>query len=148
MNSSGKPITRFLTGDGRVFQPRTYRQNQLIFPPQWINEYAKTNSPQQIHEAPKISRLQDGRVSVSFPTETKALYPCEKCQLEGKHPSLCTHMPRRTTSCRIMGPINMISTPDLDNEFFRDILGGIYSAKWVIQKSNPTEFGPIEKAIS
>jgi len=108
MSSSGRPITRFLAGDGRVFQPRTYRQNQLIFPPQWINEYEKNNRPQQIHEVPKISRLQEGRVSVSFPTETKALYPCEKCQLEGKHPSLCTHMPRKTTSCRIMGPVTMI----------------------------------------
>ena len=27
MSSFGKPITRFLAGDGRVFQPRTYRQN-------------------------------------------------------------------------------------------------------------------------
>ena len=148
MSSSGKPITRFLTGDGRVFQPRNYRQNQFIFSPQWINEYEKSNKPQQIHDVSKISSLQKRRVSISFPTETKALYPCEKCQLEGKHLSLCTHMPKRTTSYRIMGPVTMINTPDLDNEFVRDIPGGIYSAKWVIQKSNPTEFGPIEKALN
>ena len=47
-----------------------------------------------------------------------------------------------------MGPVNMIITPDLDNEFVRDVPGGIYAAKWVIQKSNPTEFGPIEKALN
>ena len=42
----------------------------------------------------------------------------------------------------------MITTPDLDNEFIKDIPGGMYAAKWVIQKSNPTEFGPIEKAVN
>ena len=47
-----------------------------------------------------------------------------------------------------MGPVNMITTPDLDNEFIKDIPGGMYAAKWVIQKTNPTEFGPIEKAIN
>jgi len=57
-------------------------------------------------------------------------------------------MPRRTTSCRIMGPVNMITTPDLDNEFIKDIPGGLYAAKWVIQKTSPTEFGPIEKAVN
>ncbi|KAK9208675.1 hypothetical protein WN944_001035 [Citrus x changshan-huyou] len=49
-SKSGKPITRFLAGERRVIQPRTYRQNQLVFPPQWINEYEKNNKPQQIHE--------------------------------------------------------------------------------------------------
>ena len=47
-----------------------------------------------------------------------------------------------------MGPVNMITTPDLDNEFVRDTPSGIYAAKWVIQKTNPTEFGPIEKALN
>ena len=45
-----------------------------------------------------------------------------------------------------MGPITMINTPDLDNEFIRDMSGGLAAAKWVVQKANPTEFGPIEKA--
>lgn len=79
MNSTGRPITRFLTGEGRVIEPRAYMQNQLVFPPQWINEYEKNNRPQQIHEVPKVDRLQDGRVSVSFPSNTKPLYPYEKC---------------------------------------------------------------------
>lgn len=43
MSNIGKPITRFITGEGRVIQPRIYRQNQLIFPLQWINEYEKNN---------------------------------------------------------------------------------------------------------
>ena len=45
MSNFGRPITRFLAGDGRVFQLRTYRQNHLIFPPQWINKYEKNNRP-------------------------------------------------------------------------------------------------------
>lgn len=79
INSTGRPITRFLAGEGRVIQPRAYRQNQFIFPPRWINEYERNNRPQQIHEVSKVERLHDGRISVSFPTETKPLYPCEKC---------------------------------------------------------------------
>ena len=47
-----------------------------------------------------------------------------------------------------MGPVTMIITPDFDNEFVGDIPEGIYAAKWVIQKSNPIEFGPIEKALN
>ena len=42
----------------------------------------------------------------------------------------------------------MITTPDLDNEFIKDIPGGMYAAKWVIQKTSPIEFGPIEKAVN
>ena len=42
----------------------------------------------------------------------------------------------------------MIHTPDLDNEFIRDISGGMVAVKWVVQKVNPTEFGPIEKVIN
>ena len=98
MSRSGNPITRFLNGERRIIQPRTYRKNQLVFPPQWINEYEKNNMPQQIHEVPKMSRLQGGRVSFSFPLETKPLYPCEKCQIERRHPSSCTYMPNGSTS--------------------------------------------------
>lgn len=32
MSNIGKPITRFIAGEGKVIQPRIYRQNQLIFP--------------------------------------------------------------------------------------------------------------------
>ena len=92
--------------------------------------------------------MQGGRVSVSFPLETRPLYPCKNCQIEGKPPSLCTHMPRRSTSWRIIGPITMINSPDLDNEFIRDMSGGMAAVKWVVQKVNPIEFGPIEKAIN
>lgn len=79
INSTGRPITRFLTEEGRVIEPKAYMQNQLVFPPQWINEYEKNNRSQQIHEVPKVDRLQDGRVLVYFPSKTKPLYPCEKC---------------------------------------------------------------------
>lgn len=47
-----------------------------------------------------------------------------------------------------MGPITMINTPDLDNEIFKDMTGGITVARWMIQKTSPTEFGPIEKAFN
>lgn len=67
MSNFGIPITRFLAGEGRVIQPRVYQQNQLIFLPQWINKYEKNSWPWQIHEAPKVSRMEDGWVSVSFP---------------------------------------------------------------------------------
>lgn len=46
------------------------------------------------------------------------------------------------------GPITMINTPDLDNEFIRDMSGGMAIAKWVAQKINPTKFEPIENAIN
>ena len=42
----------------------------------------------------------------------------------------------------------MTNTPDLDNEFIRDMSGGLAAAKWVVQKANPTEFGLIEKALN
>ena len=45
ISSSGKPITKFIAGEGRVIQSMIYRQNQLIFPPQWINEYEENCRP-------------------------------------------------------------------------------------------------------
>ena len=58
MSSSGKPITRFIAGEGRVIQPRIYRHDQLIFPPQWINEHEKNSKPQKIHEVLKVSKME------------------------------------------------------------------------------------------
>lgn len=148
MSSSEKPVIRFIAGEGRVIQPKAYRQNQLIFPLQWINEYESNNRLQQIHETPKVNRMQDGRVSVSFPTETRPLYPCERCQIEGRRPSACTHAPKRSTSSRYMGPVSMINTPDVNNEFMRSNQGNIYAARWVVQKTTPEEFGSIEKVVN
>ena len=42
----------------------------------------------------------------------------------------------------------MINTPDLDNEFIKDMCGGMAATWWVIQKVNPIEFGLIEKALN
>ena len=39
------------------------------------------------------------------------------------------HMPKRSISYRIMGFITMINTPDLDNEFVKNITGGINSVR-------------------
>lgn len=57
-------------------------------------------------------------------------------------------MPRRSNFVRIMGPITMINTPDLDNEFAKDMTGEITTVSWVIQETNLAEFGPIEKALN
>lgn len=43
----------------------------------WINEYGQNNKPLQIHEVPKVDKLKDGRISISFPKETRSMYPCE-----------------------------------------------------------------------
>ena len=32
-------ITKFTIGEGRIIQSKTFKQNQLSFPLQWINEY-------------------------------------------------------------------------------------------------------------
>lgn len=63
-------------------------------------------------------------------------------------PSSCIHTPRRSNSVRIMGPITMINTPDLDNEFVKDMISEITTVRWVIQKTNLAEFGPIKKVLN
>lgn len=39
-----------------------------------------------VHKDAKISKEIDGRISISFPTESKPLYLCEQCQTIGRHP--------------------------------------------------------------
>ena len=88
MSHSNLLITRFTTREGRIIHPKTFKQNQPSFPSQWINEYEQNNKPLQVHEVPKVERLQDDTIIVSFPKETRPVYPCERCQIEGGIPCL------------------------------------------------------------
>ena len=81
MSHNNIPITRFATGEGRIIQPKTFKQNQLSMP-QLINEYEHNNKPLQVHETLNVDRLKDGRISVSLPKEAKPVYPCKRCQIE------------------------------------------------------------------
>lgn len=45
----------------------------------------------------------------------------QKCQVEGKHPSSCSYMRRKSCSARFMRPINVINTPEIGEESFRRI---------------------------
>lgn len=42
----------------------------------------------------------------------------------------------------------MINTPNLDNENFKDMTGGITAARWMIQETSPIQFGLIEKVLN
>ena len=138
MSHNNLSITRFTAGEGRIIQPITFKQNQLSFPPQQINEYEQNNKPLQVHEAPKADRLKDGRISVSFPKEIRIMYPCERCQIQGKHLMSCLHMPRRSCLARFIGVIN---APEIGEESLKRVSDHYIAVKWVIQKTDPTEFG-------
>lgn len=74
---SNLPITRFIIGESRISNPKPSNRTIWSFLPQWINEYGQNNKPLQIHEVPKVDKLKDGRISISFPKETRSMYPCE-----------------------------------------------------------------------
>lgn len=69
-----------------------------------INEYEQNNRPLHIQET-LWWILTDERISVSFPKETKPLYPCEKFQIKGKHLESYLCMPRSYCLAKFMGPI-------------------------------------------
>ena len=144
MSHNNIPITRFTAGEGRIFQPKTFKQNQLSIP-KWINEYKQNNKPLQVHEMPNVDRLKNGRISISFPKETKPVYPCERCQIEGRHPMSYSPMPWRSCSARFIGVINVLETGE---ESLRRVSDDYAAVKWIIQKTYPIEFGPIKKAIN
>ena len=108
MSHNNLPITRFTVKERRIIQLRTFKQNQLSFPLHWINKYEQNNKPWEVREAPKVDRLKDGIISVSLPKETRPMYPCEKCQIEGKHPMSYSYMPRRSCLARFISVINAL----------------------------------------
>lgn len=42
----------------------------------------------------------------------------------------------------------MINAPEIGEESLRRISDDYGTMKWIVQKINPTEFGPVEKAIN
>lgn len=57
MSHTSLPITRLTAGEGKIIQLKTFKQNQLDFPPKLINEYEHNNRPLQSHEFPRVDRL-------------------------------------------------------------------------------------------
>ena len=57
----------------------------------------------------------------------------------------CSHMPWKSCSARFIGVINV---PETGDESLRRISDDFATVKGIIQKKNPTKFGPIEKAIN
>lgn len=47
-----------------------------------------------------------------------------------------------------MGPIWVINAPEIGEESLRRISYDYATMKWIVHKTYPTEFGPIEKAIN
>lgn len=68
-----------------------------------------------------MDRLTDSRISVSFTKETKHLYPCERCQIKGRHLDSCSHVPQRSCSAKFIGLIRVINTPETNEEFLRRV---------------------------
>ena len=56
-----------------------------------------------------------------------------------------SHMPKRSCSARFIGVIN---APEIGEESLRRVSDDYDAVKWVIQKTDPTKFGPIKKAIN
>lgn len=84
--------------------------------------------------------MTDGKIPVSFPRKTKPIYPCEKYQIEGKHPESCSHMPRRSCSTRFMGSIKMISTLKIGEEFVKRMYDDYAIGKWIVHQKNSADF--------
>lgn len=147
MSHNNPHITRFIIGKGRIIQPKAFKQNQLIFPPKWSMRISKIIGP-YIYKRPREWILTDGKILVFFPRETKPLYLCEKCQIKGKHSKSYLCMPWRYYSAKFIGPIRVINALEIGKESLRRISYDYAAMKWIVQKIDPTEFGPVEKAIN
>ena len=71
MSSTGRPITRFLSGDVRVFQPRTYRQNQLIFHHNGSMSMKKATGLNRSMRFQKLAGYKKGGYQFLFPLRQK-----------------------------------------------------------------------------
>lgn len=50
-----------LSTDGRIIHPLNYTQNQLVFSPNWINDYEKNTQSLIVLEKPKVETFMDLR---------------------------------------------------------------------------------------
>ena len=73
--------------------------------------------------------LKDDTISISFPKETRPVYPCERCKIEGRHLMSCFHMLRRSCSTKFIGVINVL---EIGEDFLRRVSDDYTVVKWII----------------
>lgn len=94
-----------------------------------------------------IIRSTTGRVSISFPTQLKPLYPYEKCQIQYISTMECTYVIRISNS--VKHSVHMIKKiNDLGDNIQKKTPDGWIVCKWVVKCTHSQDIGPIKVAVS
>lgn len=134
-----------ILGYAKIQQPKIYKRDQLTFSLSWKNKNEQSKQHKIMHDKSIITRDNSGRISISFPTQSKTFYPCERCQVSGWTPTNCSYTLRMSISQRIY-LIEEVAA--LGDNFVQSANGCYNVGQWVVQKLWPEDIEPIESVIT